>query len=612
VPSPDGRHVAFFSTRDEGNALYVMARDGSGQRKLADCNICVRVRWAPDSRRLWLDEQFLAYTGLGPPYNQIRTLALGLDGAPAVSLPSACAALSRDGARCAYLEPHEGGWKIVVRSPPGGEPVTVAVSAPLPMSLSWSPDGATLLYSTEAFRDHAVNVVGLDGRPPRKLAAGASPRWSPTGDLIAFLEQGESFGVSTLKVVGPDGGGAATIADGAYELLGWSPDGTQLAYTNDALPRHLQLVDRGGGPPLRIEGLSAVVAAAWSPDSGRLAVLAYPAGLGTVYTLRRDGSELRGLGPGGAPIWTPDGASLLMANDNRSPLRLYVQAEGAAATPIAYGELPALAPGGRRLAFVRGGKLFTIGTDGQGERGLAEGLAVAARPAWSPDGRRIAVAASADGPEAIYVVEAEANTTRMLAGCGGAACGAPSWSPDGETIFFGQQEIISVAVSGGGPQNLQQASAFALSPDGASIAYVAGDIFIMGADGTGARKLAACASSSDPSVWPTRCFNPAWSSDGRRLSYARVEVFGGKAAISATLVVDVESGAQLRTFPFHSARWWGQELAYRYTVSFGYYTLAHYDFASSYTKLAVPSSFANCCGSIPPGHGNALDYALVP
>lgn len=77
-------------------------------------------------------------------------------------------------------------------------------------------------------------------------------------------------------------------------------------------------------------------------------------------------------------------------------------------------------------------------------------------------------------------------------------------------------------------------------------------------------------------------------------------------------MVDVESGAELRRGPLYAARWRGQELAYLYTVTFGHYTIAHYDLSSSYTKLYMPPSFASCCGPIPPGHGNVLDYAIAP
>jgi Tol biopolymer transport system component len=605
--SPDGRQIAFFSTRDGRNALYVMASDGSGPRKLADCNICVRVQWAPDGRRLWLDDQRYVITEFGPS-NRLVTSLLSLDGAPAQELPATCAALSRDGARCAYLAPSEGGWKIVVRSPPTAEPLIVASTMPLPMSLSWSPDGATLLYSTEAFRDYAVNVVGLDGRPPRKLAAGTAPQWSPAGDAVAFLEQGDTYGGHTLKVVGADGGGEATIATGAYALLGWSPDGAQLAYTEDFSLRQLSLIARGGQPQ-RVEGLTGVDAVVWSPDSARLAVAASPDGISSVYTIRRDGSELREVGSGSGPLWTPDGAALLMADMIRAPLRLYAQAPGAAATPIAYGELPALAPGGRRLAFVRGGKLFTIGTDGRGERPLAETLTVTARPAWSPDAVRIAVAAHMGGPDGIFLLGPEAGSPRLLALCGAALCGAPSWAPDGTTIYFGQKEIVSVAAQGGEPQSLGQATNFALSPDGASIAYVSGDIFVMGADGAGSRKLTECAG---PFPYSASCSNLAWSADGRSLSFGRSGIIGGKASFSETQVVDAVSGAELLRQPWHWARWRGQELAYLYMVRFGHYALGSYDPSSYYVKLAMPPSFGSCCGAIPPGHGNAVDYAIAP
>jgi TolB protein len=51
--SPDGRHIAFRSTRDGNVELYVMRADGSAQRRLTNSQAAERrFAWSPDGRNL--------------------------------------------------------------------------------------------------------------------------------------------------------------------------------------------------------------------------------------------------------------------------------------------------------------------------------------------------------------------------------------------------------------------------------------------------------------------------------------------------------------------------------------------------------------------------------
>jgi len=84
----------------------------------------------------------------------------------------------------------------------------------------------------------------------------------------------------------------------------------------------------------------------------------------------------------------------------------------------------------------------------------------------------------------------------------------PSWSPDGEKIAFeskrsGNFEIYVVAVSRGHARKITRDEGGAdpaWSPDGRAIAFVRdGGVFVMRADGRGARRLTA---SSDEAGFP--------------------------------------------------------------------------------------------------------------
>jgi Tol biopolymer transport system component len=55
-------------------------------------------------------------------------------------------------------------------------------------TLAWSPDGTHLAYDVSGAGDQpSVFVAAVDGSiPPRRVAAGREPTWSPDGASIAY------------------------------------------------------------------------------------------------------------------------------------------------------------------------------------------------------------------------------------------------------------------------------------------------------------------------------------------------------------------------------------------------------------------------------------------
>jgi tricorn protease len=106
---------------------------------------------------------------------------------------------------------------------------------------SWSPDGKSIAYFSDASAEYQLYIRDQDGLAPPKvidLGPGASffyaPRWSPDSKHIAFTDKHlriwyvDVAGGKPLKVdAGLRGGfGAAT-------QLSWSPDSQWIAYTRD-------------------------------------------------------------------------------------------------------------------------------------------------------------------------------------------------------------------------------------------------------------------------------------------------------------------------------------------------------------------------------------------
>jgi Tol biopolymer transport system component len=72
------------------------------------------------------------------------------------------------------------------------------------------------------------------------------------------------------------------------------------------------------------------------------------------------------------------------------------------------------------------------------------------RLAWSPDGSRLAVAASVEGGEVLYLVEASGGAVREVIEEAVQSVGGLGWSPDGTRLAFSDGDVWIVPASGGG------------------------------------------------------------------------------------------------------------------------------------------------------------------
>lgn len=215
------------------------------------------------------------------------------------------------------------------------------------------------------------------------------------------------------------------------------------------------------------------------------------------------------------------------------------------------GDLPA-----GRIVFRRfdeaqlGASLFTMNPDGSDEQALTELAAPSVHnlPEWSPDGTQVAYQhENADGLQSVHVVDAEgSDDVAVDATCPAETpdaliCeeGNPSWTADGEHLVIanphGEIEgdiierftVSEVPVTGGAPvpiTNLEAGSGYedygpAVSPDGSRIVfireYVNGEqegaaLFVANIDGSGEERI---------TDWELRSDDPAWSSDGERISF---------------------------------------------------------------------------------------------
>jgi len=198
-----------------------------------------------------------------------------------------------------------------------------------------------------------------------------------------------------------------------------------------------------------------------------------------------------------------------------------------AAVPASSAPVPVWASKGEIAYKCGNDALCLVRPDGSGNRNL---LGVAHPwPQWdaafSLDGTMVAFRGYyglGDGDYALYVVGANGYAVHRLTR---SIAGSPSWSPDGKWIVFetsGKGAIWKVHPDGTGLTRVASATGAdydaspAWSPNGRTIAFVhyhrgRGQIWLMRADGSGARLLHADARDSDEM--------PAWSHDGTRIAF---------------------------------------------------------------------------------------------
>ncbi len=269
--SPDGRWLAFTTSRSGSNQIWVIPMDGGEARQVTEADPGVgQFRWSPAG-------DAFAYVMRDPQTEEEETAAREKRDVIMVdqnykyghiySVPFD--PLATETAEAARLT--EGDFHVT--------------------GFDWSPNGERIVFGHQA--DPRINtgrvsgdiaVVGSSGGEVTQLVTGpgieSSPRWSPDGSLIAYGSTGnqpEPVGLADLYVLDPESGESRMLAETpnrSVSIQGWSA-GSDMVYLNESLgtTRHVIGVSVEGDAITQLtEGAGVVGSAAVAAEAGMLAL----------------------------------------------------------------------------------------------------------------------------------------------------------------------------------------------------------------------------------------------------------------------------------------------------------------------------------------------------
>jgi TolB protein len=199
------------------------------------------------------------------------------------------------------------------QEPTRGHALDVQGFAPQNSLGAISPDGKRICFASNRNGNFELYVMNVDGSNLFRLtnhpAADITPTWNPQGTQIAFTS--DRRGQPGIYLIGADGTNlTALTTDGYADRATWSPLGSEIAYAGRTGPaldiKVIELATRQVRQLTFSEGTNE--SPAFAPNGRHLAFTSTRAGKVQIFTIARDGSDLRQItrtGNNFTPNWSP-------------------------------------------------------------------------------------------------------------------------------------------------------------------------------------------------------------------------------------------------------------------------------------------------------------------
>ncbi len=246
--------------------IYVMDYDGENPRRLTtQKSLNINSSWSPDARSI-------AYTSYRRGQPQIFVSNL-----------------------------YQGTLEELTR-PPGQN-----------MLPAWSPDGTRIAFASSRDGNFEIYVANRDGSNVQRITnhpgADTTPTWAPSGTQIAFTS--DRTGTPQVYVVGVDGLGLRQVTRESYaDRATWSPAPyNEIAFAARTGPGFdIKVLELASGQVRQLTfGEGSNESPAFAPNGRHMAFSSTRAGKTQIFTMARDGRDLKQLTRTGAnyqPNWS--------------------------------------------------------------------------------------------------------------------------------------------------------------------------------------------------------------------------------------------------------------------------------------------------------------------
>jgi Tol biopolymer transport system component/C-terminal processing protease CtpA/Prc len=458
----------------------------------------------------------------------------------------------------------------------GGEARLLVSHAAYDSRPLYSPDGSTLAFQSTRTGNGDIYLLTLASGSLRRLtfddAADQLDAWSRDGKWIYFSSGSKDVnGMNDVYRVPVSGGTPMAVSADRFAQEYWSmpspTDANTIVFTGKGRTvsdwwrnghSHIDesqiWVEHFGGATPQYQALTHGGAKdawpMWSKDGRSVFFVSDRSGAENLWTTSATGTDPKAVTNfrNGRVVWPTisyDGQTILFERDF-GVWSFDVASGRAAEVPITlrgagvssgvehqtvtqgFSAL-ALAPDGRKIAFVARGEVFAASArDGGDAQRVTNTPEQEAQLTWAPDSRRLAYISSRDGATHLFLYDFGTRTETKLTSTA-ANDVAPTWSPDGKTIAFmrGAKELRVIDVATKADRLLATGQldrppflpdhAIAWSPDGKWIAYLSG--------GQGAFQnpyiVPLNGGSAQPAAFLANAFgsNVAWSPDGTYLLF---------------------------------------------------------------------------------------------
>ena len=228
--------------------VYVSDYDGANQRRITvNRTLNIMPSWSPDGRSI-------VYTSYrrGPPELLISNIFQGTLETPTANFGQAyLGAFSPDGTRIAFTSGREGNSEIYVMNRDGSGVRRLTNHPGADVTPTWSPTGTQIAFTSDRSGSPQVWIIGADGLNLRRLTYESyadRATWSPAPyNEIAFAARtGPGYDIKIYNLAEGQTR-QITFGEGSNESPAWAPNGRHLAFMSTRAGRsQIFTVDRDG------------------------------------------------------------------------------------------------------------------------------------------------------------------------------------------------------------------------------------------------------------------------------------------------------------------------------------------------------------------------------